>query len=131
MFDHVSIGVRNFEKAATFYDAIFAVLGYERCLEDGSIGWGPHQKCFFEIIDISEKTGPEQRLPGPGTHFCFSAQARTQVEAFYRVALKNGAQCRGAPGWRTYTKDYYACYVSDPEGHHLEAVAYVDPDEGD
>lgn len=134
MFDHVSIGVHDFRGGLAFYDAVFAALGHGRCVgnpEKGWAGWGPHDRCFFEIINMSGEAGPVTPLPGLGTHFCFSAATRAQVRAFHATALAHGATDRGAPGLRPeYASDYYACYVADPEGHHLEAVAYIDPDEG-
>ena len=42
MFDHISIGVANLERAAAFYDASLAALGYVRLFENKrSVCYGP------------------------------------------------------------------------------------------
>ncbi|CAD7377834.1 glyoxalase [Xanthomonas arboricola pv. juglandis] len=39
------------------------------------------------------------------------------------AALQHGGSCNGAPGLRPdYGDGYYAAFVIDPDGHHLEAV---------
>jgi hypothetical protein len=47
------------------------------------------------------------------------------VGAFYDVALRAGATDNGPPGIRAhYHANYYACFVIDPDGYHLEAVCH-------
>ncbi len=45
------------------------------------------------------------------------------VQGFYKAALKVGGKDNGEPGPRpNYTKNYYACFVHDFDGHNIEAV---------
>lgn len=47
MFDHISIGVKDLERARRFYDAALAPLGYERLSNsDTMIGYGPKGSAF-------------------------------------------------------------------------------------
>jgi hypothetical protein len=50
-------------------------------------------------------------------HTAFAAKSRTEVDAFYAVALKAGGIDNGGPGLRKqYTPGYYATFVLDPDG---------------
>lgn len=56
-------------------------------------------------------------------HVGFHAPNRDAVDAFYREALDAGGHDLGTPGYRpTYGADYYAAYVTDPDGNNVEAV---------
>lgn len=64
---------------------------------------------------------------GNGTHIAFQAETRSNVDAFYQAAMKNGGADEGAPGLReAYGPNYYAAYVRDPDGNKLQAVCYAD-----
>ena len=68
---------------------------------------------------------PESRVtpPGPGFHLAFEAPSRAAVDAFHAAALRLGGRDQGAPGARPhYSPSYYAAFVTDPDGHKLEAV---------
>lgn len=70
------------------------------------------------------KSRPErQRAPSPGFHLAFAAPSRNAVARFHQAALDHGGLDNGAPGLRPhYGADYYAAFVVDPDGHHIEAV---------
>ena len=56
-------------------------------------------------------------------HWCFRAPSRAAVRAFHQAALANGGTDDGPPGIReSYSPDYYAAFVRDPDGNRLEAV---------
>jgi len=58
-------------------------------------------------------------------HLAFVAENRRQVEAFYRAALEAGGQDNGAPGVRPhYHANYYAAFVTGPDGHNIEVVCH-------
>jgi catechol 2,3-dioxygenase-like lactoylglutathione lyase family enzyme len=119
MFDHVSIGVKNLEKAKLFYDAALGALGYERLSNsDGLIGYGAERVSFW-IIEVEHPVVADM---GSGLHFCFVADSNASVDAFHAAALANGGTSNGAPGIRPdYSQFYYAAFVIDPEGYRLEA----------
>ncbi|AOY64288.1 glyoxalase [Xanthomonas citri pv. glycines] len=50
------------------------------------------------------------------------------MDAFHRAALQHGGCCNGEPGFRPDDgDDYYAAFVIDPDGHHIEAVVARKP----
>ena len=65
---------------------------------------------------------------GNGTHFAFMAANNEAVHAFWDKALELGATPDGEPGPRPhYGEAYYGCFVRDPDGHKIEAMAWNAP----
>lgn len=128
MFAHISIGVSDLKRSKAFYDVVMSTLGYNQCagsLEEFYIGYGYKDSWFIINTPLDESRAV---IPSNGTHYCFMGRGRRSVDEFYRVAMANGAKDAGSPGWRKdYADDYYAAYVYDPDGHKIEALAYVSP----
>ena len=120
MIDHISIGVADLERGRAFYDAVLRPLGYSRLSnDDHSSGYG-NERDEFTINAADAPKGTSR-----AGHVAFTAPARSAVNEFYEVALKNGAGDNGAPGLRpNYHENYYAAFVIDPDGHKIEAVCY-------
>jgi catechol 2,3-dioxygenase-like lactoylglutathione lyase family enzyme len=121
---HVSLGVTDLDRAARFYDAVLEPLGLVRVWEETSaveaaIGYGPPGQP--DVIALKQR--PAAQPPGPGFHLALSAPDRDAVERFHAAALAHGGSDEGAPGVRPhYGPEYFAAFVSDPDGHRLEAV---------
>ena len=63
--------------------------------------------------------------PPQGQHIAFTAANRRAVDDFYDAALAAGGKDNGRPGLRQdYHPNYYAGFVIDPDGYHLEAVCH-------
>jgi catechol 2,3-dioxygenase-like lactoylglutathione lyase family enzyme len=124
VIDHISIGVSDLARAAAFYDAALAPLGYMRLFsKERGIGYGkPGAKDeAFAIL----AAGVDARSPGTGCHVAFSAPSRDAVDAFHAAALRLGGADEGAPGLRPhYGDDYYAAFARDLDGYRLEAVCH-------
>ncbi|MEZ2127936.1 MULTISPECIES: VOC family protein [unclassified Sinorhizobium] len=130
MLHHVSFGVSDIKRSAAFYDAALAPLGYIRVWEDlnpddpddpdQAIGYGlPGGGDKFAI----KLSGEACRSPGPGFHLAFASPNRQAVAFFHEAALAQGGLDNGAPGLRShYGPNYFAAFVVDPDGHHIEAV---------
>jgi catechol 2,3-dioxygenase-like lactoylglutathione lyase family enzyme len=121
VLSHLSFGVADLAKAAAFYDGVLAALGCARVWsnEDG-VGYGAaggnDQLALF--VQPGHVTPP-----GAGFHLAFEAPSRAAVDAFHAVALRLGGRDEGAPGLRPhYSPTYYAAFVTDLDGHKLEAV---------
>ena len=120
MLHHLSLGVTDLARAGAFYDAALGALGYRRVFQDETaIGYGLEDgKDKFCL-----KARPGARPPGPGFHLAFAASSRDAVDRFHAAALATGGSDNGPPGPRPgYGKHYYAAFVVDPDGHHVEAV---------
>ena len=119
MLDHISIGVKIVAEARKFYDAALKPLGYE-CLSHGDDDAGYGRKSAQMWLLQTEH--PVKADKHSGLHFCFIADSREAVDAFYKAALRAGGDDNGKPGVRPdYTQPYYAAFVVDPDGYRLEA----------
>lgn len=124
MLDHVSIGVRDIDRARRFYDAALAPLGF-RCVSAGedSLGYGSGGTIAW-WVNRAERPVPADMESG--LHVCFVAPSRAAVDAFHAAALARGGRDNGAPGLRPdYGPDYYAAFAIDPEGYRIEAYCGV------
>jgi catechol 2,3-dioxygenase-like lactoylglutathione lyase family enzyme len=124
MIDHISLGVSDLARAAIFYDAVLASLGYVRLFTTPrGIGYGaPGAKDeAFAILPAGEQA----RAPGAGCHLALTAPDRQAVDSFHTTALRMGAVDEGAPGLRPlYGAGYYAAFVRDLDDYRLEAVCH-------
>lgn len=102
------------------YDAALPKLGYRRvCSGKGFVGYGVEDGKDRFLIKQSDATASA----GPQFHLAFSAPSREAVDAFYHAALEYGGTDNGPPGLRPhYGAHYYAAFIIDCDGHHIEAV---------
>lgn len=127
MIHHLSIGVSDILASGDFYDAILKPLGYIRAFEDlrlgetnQAIGYG--YEIDKDLFAIKERFAADL-APGPGFHLAFSAPSREAVDAWHATGIALGAADRGAPKtWAEFGPNYYAAYLTDPDGWQLEAV---------
>jgi len=126
MLHHISFGVRELELSARFYDAALGALGVRRVFEDETAigyGWIDGQDKFC----LKLRSGAT--APGVGFHLAFAAPSRRAVHDFHMAGLKIGGQDRGAPGLRAhYGPHYYAAFLVDPDGYHIECVCNAPED---
>ncbi|MBA2463229.1 MAG: VOC family protein [Actinobacteria bacterium] len=115
MIDHVAIPVRDLAASRTFYGPVLETLGAAVVLEwPGGMIFGTDDG----MLALRER---DQVMP---VHVAFKAD-RAGVERFYAAALAAGGSDNGAPGIRSeYHEHYYAAFVTDPDGHNIEAVCH-------
>lgn len=119
MLNHISIGVRDLERAKAFYDAVLKPLGY-RCLHAGdtALGYGDTAAAFW----LYPTQSPVPADDASGLHVCFTAPTRKGVDGFHKAALGAGGRDNGKPGIRAdYDPSYYAAFLVDPDGYRIEA----------
>jgi catechol 2,3-dioxygenase-like lactoylglutathione lyase family enzyme len=129
MIDHIGIRVKDYVKSRDFYVKALGPLGYSALMEFTKEdvpelpfsrigGLGADEKPDF-WINLSD-------TPTPTTHLAFTAKTRAAVDAFYQAALAAGAKDNGPPGIRAhYHPTYYGAFVTDLNGHNLEAVCHA------
>ncbi|WP_050425055.1 VOC family protein [Bradyrhizobium tropiciagri] len=126
MLDHVSITVSNIRAAEPFYDAVMAALGVTKMSSgDTWISYGERCDAYHpDLTYLLIRPGPVPEA-AHGRHWCFKAQLREQVDAFWQAGLAAGGSDEGAPGLRPeYHRHYYGAFLRDPDGNRIEAVCH-------
>ena len=118
MFDHIGLGVSDYDASKKFFLQALAPLGVAIAMEGPyGIGIGRGGKPSLWLHQVTDKPLP--------LHLAFTAENRRQVDAFYKAALAAGGKDNGAPGLRPhYHADYYGAFVIGPDGHNVEAVCH-------
>ncbi|MFO0584266.1 MAG: VOC family protein [Anaeromyxobacter sp.] len=123
MIHHITVAVRDHEKAKAFFAAALKPLGYGVVMEFGGFcGMGVAGKPDLWLA------GEDAQHPVGAQHIAFAARTTKEVDAFHAAALAAGATDNGPPGPRPdYSPGYYGAFVLDADGHNLEAVCFVAP----
>jgi catechol 2,3-dioxygenase-like lactoylglutathione lyase family enzyme len=126
MIDHISICVRDLDRAARFYEAVLVTLGYSKLrIWPNSVGFGKTYPEFW----INLRAGIRPLDSDSGPHVAVRAPTIAAVNAFHAAALAAGGQTDGAPGGRPeYSPAYYAAFIRDPDGNRIEAVTFLKQD---
>lgn len=123
--DHITLSVADIGQAKSFYEKALAPAGLELVAEltpditGGAhfVAFGKGRKGNLWIAATGQQT--------PATHFCFRVGTRAAVRAFHEQAIAAGGVDNGAPGIREmYHPEYYAAFITDPEGHNVECVTF-------
>ena len=124
MIDHVSIAVRDLDRAARFYQPLLAALGMIKLREwpDAAVGYGKKYPEFW----INKRAAMAHIAADSGVHIALRVPSAEAVDAFHVAALAGGGTSDGAPGFRAqYHENYYAAFIRDPDGNRIEAVTFV------
>jgi catechol 2,3-dioxygenase-like lactoylglutathione lyase family enzyme len=116
LIDHIQLVVRDLEASRRFYTAVLDVLGIPMGGSTDEYFWA--DELFVSTRDSAASQGA---LTGR-VHLAFQAASAEVVDRFHRAALAAGGRDNGAPGARAYHPGYYAAFVTDPDGHNIEAV---------
>src|ERR1700753_1370750 len=108
MIDHVSVGVRDLERAARFYEAPLAALGLSRLVtRPATIGFGKSYPEFWINLRVGMSAVPHES----GSHVCLRAKTTAEVDAFHVAGLGAGGTSDGAPGMRAADRGRFLAAV--------------------
>ncbi|MCE8042925.1 VOC family protein [Halomonas daqingensis] len=133
MIAYTMVGTRDLEKALTFYDPLFAEMGWDVCWKDEAcVSYGKESDLDFPRFFVGYPFDGQAAGVGNGTMTAFQFAAPEQVDRLYEIAIRNGGSDEGAPGYRPqYGEGFYAAYVRDRDGNKLAFVVYPrEADEG-
>jgi catechol 2,3-dioxygenase-like lactoylglutathione lyase family enzyme len=123
MLHHVSVGVKDVARAATFYDPVLKALGYKRVVEylPVAIGYGESKDRAQFWIGLPHNQSAA--TSGNGAHIGFIAKSKAAVNKFHEAALRAGGSNNGEPGPRPdYGPHYYGAFIYDLDGNKIEAA---------
>ena len=120
VIDHVDLVVDDLDRSARLYEAALEPLGFQRLFEDDdAIGFGTTGNDDFWLRQAPQPMAPITT----GVHLAFVAKENESVDQFFRRAIHGGAREDKAPAYRAeFHEGYYAAFVWDFDGNHIEAV---------
>jgi lactoylglutathione lyase len=131
MFSHVFVGVRDFDRALSFYEPLMKVLDIEQRFCDRSRPWAGWQTADGPrpLFLIGTPYDGQEHDAGNGQMVAFQARDHDMVRKAHDTALAHGGSCEGMPGLRPqYHQNYYGAYFRDPEGNKLCVVCHAAPE---
>lgn len=121
MIGYITLGTNNLNRAAEFYDTLFAEIGAKRVMTDERmLGWGtsPNETMFSVIAPFD---GQDATI-GNGVMIALNVESPENVENVYAKALALGGTDEGHPHDRGSSMGFYGGYFRDLDGNKL--VAY-------
>ena len=126
MIGYATLGVRDLQRSAVFYDAILGYLDATRCRDQPNlIGWR-FPRGGSELYVLSPYNG-EVAHPGNGPMLALLAASPDTVRAVYAKAIALGGTDEGKPGPRNYSPNFYAAYFRDFDGNKFNVFCLSPP----
>lgn len=124
--DHIYITVSDLEKSEKFYDILMKVLEFRKNefeLDDEKhIQY--YNRHFGYVLRPASSSIPHSPCTPGLHHFCFRVESKKDVE---EVAMRLKVQnilVSEPKQYTEYAPDYYAVFLSDPDGIQLEITNY-------
>jgi predicted lactoylglutathione lyase len=125
MIGYITVGTNDLEKAVAFYDALFAVVGAGRFMEEDTfVAWAvaPDAPAF----SVCKPYDGNAATVGNGNMVALTVDSTDMVDAVYAKALELGGSDEGPPGTRM--DGFYAAYFRDLDGNKLNVFNMQMPD---
>lgn len=122
MIGYVTLGTRDLQANAPFYDALAKEMGVGRMMDSetfiacGEMGGAPG-------VAITKPFDGAAPSVGNGVMVAFEARNPEQVDRLHTIALEQGGTCEGKPGDRG--GGFYAAYFRDLDGNKLNAFCMI------
>ena len=121
MIAYTTVGTNNLEKAAAFYDALFAEIGASRIMQnDKFINWGLSPQ--GPLFSVTKPYDGNEASVGNGVMISIAAPTRDAVDAVFAKAMELGGKDEGGPGERF--EGFYAAYLRDLDGNKICIVCF-------
>ncbi len=128
--DHVYVSVRDLDRSQRFYDQLMTVLGFRkvaRPLAGGDLHIHYFNRCLQFTLRPASPGAQDHDPYSPGLHhFCFRVADRAAVDAIADQLQQRGVEATKPRHYPEYYEDYYATFVSDPDGLRLEIVNHLE-----
>ena len=122
MIVYTTVGTNDLPRAAAFYDALFAPLGYQRLIEsDSKIAWGASMA--HPMFFVAKPFDGKPATVGNGSMVALGMKNPADIDATHAHALKLGARNEGDAGPRG--PSFYCGYLRDLDGNKLNLFCLV------
>ena len=124
--DHIYITVSNLERSEKFYDAVMKVLGFRkhRFQLDGEQHVQYYNRHFGYVLRPARSTDLHNPYAPGLHHFCLRVESEQDVNAAARMLKEQNISVSEPKRYPEYAPDYFAVFLSDPDGVRLEITNY-------
>jgi glyoxylase I family protein len=125
--DHIYIAVSDLPRSEKFYDTVLLdTLDFRK--NTFALGGEPHIQYFnrhfgYVLRPSATKARPDVLQPGLH-HLCLRVDTPADVAAVAARLRKAGIDASNAKLYPIYAPDYWASYLTDPDGIRLEITNY-------
>jgi len=126
--DHLYLSVRSLERSEKFYDLVLvAVLGFRK--SSFALGGDGHVQYFnrlFGLVLRPARQGTGVHDPyAPGLHhLCLRVESQADVDRVAAALTAAGIEVTAPKLFPEYAVDYYAVFLTDPDGVRLEITNF-------
>ena len=122
MIGYVTLGTKNLERAARFYDKLLGELGAKRSMQqERFIAWSVSPTS--PMLSLTQPFDGQPASVGNGVMVALAVKEPQQVDRLHALALEMGGADEGAAGPRG--GGFYAGYFRDPDGNKLSFFCIV------
>ena len=124
--DHVYITVSNLEESAEFYDALMNVLGFRKnqFQLDGETHIQYYNRHFGYVLRPARAANSHNPYAPGLHHFCLRVENEKNVKEVARRLKEHNILVSEPKLYPEYAPDYFAVFLSDPDGIRLEITNY-------
>jgi catechol 2,3-dioxygenase-like lactoylglutathione lyase family enzyme len=119
----IRLGTNDAAKAAAFYDATFAALGFGNIRMPMDAPVAIYQLPGGPFFMVAAPRDGMSANSGNGDTLGLNAPDAAAVDRWHAAGLAAGGTCEGPPGPREAAGGRYGAYLRDPDGHKLCAYA--------
>jgi glyoxylase I family protein len=124
--DHIYLAVADLTRSQRFYDQVMALLGFRK--NAFTLGGEAHVQYFnrhFGLVLRPARSGGRHDPYAPGLHhLCLRVDSVAEVAEVAAALRAAGLDASDARLFPEYAPDYWATFVSDPDGVRLEITNY-------
>lgn len=124
--DHIYITSSQLERSQQFYDIVMKVLGFRK--NQFQLEGETHIQYYnrhFGYVLRPTRTANSHNPYGPGLHhLCFRVNDEKDVEEAARELTEHNISVSKPKLYLDYAPDYYAVFLSDPDGIQWEITNY-------
>lgn len=126
--DHIYLSVTDLTGSERFYDLVMDALGFRKneFQLDGERHVQYFNRHFGLVLRPARNTGPADPYAAGLHHLCLRVESAADVEAAAVILRQRGIEVSSPKLYPEYAPDYFACFLSDPDGVRLEITNYRD-----
>lgn len=124
--DHIYITVSNLERSEQFYDIVMPVIGFRK--NQFQLDGEQHIQYYnrhFGVVLRPARTTSAHNPYAPGLHhICLRVENEADVKAAAKLLTEKSISVSEPKRYPEYAPDYFALFLSDPDGVQLEITNY-------